>query len=132
MTDNKKKKREFSYQIGNHKGRILNFEEEERSPQWMEEPKKSVFMKWSWMDYTILIIFLFGTIFLLADLLSVMRDREFYPSYYHGYLLFGFVLNVTAMILLFIRLGVVLAKIRLHDSPLFEHHNQPTQADHSE
>lgn len=90
-------------------------------------------LKWTLMDYAILILFLSGMLFLFTDLLAVMRDREFYPSYHYRYLLSGFVFSLLGMIFMYVRLGIVLRLFRSNDvlsSP--KHHNEPPQADGTE
>jgi len=62
--------------------------------------------RWTVFDYLILAVFLIGTLFLLADLVGVMKDRDAYPYYHYGYLLSGFVYNALAGVFLFVRLGM--------------------------
>lgn len=62
--------------------------------------------RWTAFDYVILGVFLIGTLFLLADLIGVLRDRDAYPMHHYGYLLSGFIYNLLAGIFLFVRLGV--------------------------
>jgi len=62
--------------------------------------------RWTVFDYLIVAVFLIGTMFLLADVVGVMKDRDAYPYYHYGYLLSGFVYNVLAGIFLFVRLGM--------------------------
>lgn len=92
----------------------------------------SYFMKWTWLDYAILLLFLVGMIFLLTDVIAVMRDAELYPAYHFGYLLSGFVFSALAMLFLFIRFAMTLKLIHSSRSLTEKHHHKPTQTDHSE
>jgi hypothetical protein len=62
--------------------------------------------QWTVFDYIILSVFILGTLFLLADLTAVLKDRQAYPYYHYGYLLSGFIYNLLAGIFLFVRLGL--------------------------
>lgn len=69
---------------------------------------RAALQRWTVFDYIILSVFLIGSLFLLADLAGVLRDRDAYPFHHYGYLLSGFVYNTLAGIFLFIRLGLTL------------------------
>ncbi|MCI3920937.1 hypothetical protein MO973_11895 [Paenibacillus sp. TRM 82003] len=62
--------------------------------------------RWTAFDYVIFAVFLIGTLFLLADVIGVMRDRDAYPMHHYGYLLSGFIYNLLAGVFLFVRLGL--------------------------
>jgi Na+-driven multidrug efflux pump len=62
--------------------------------------------RWTIFDYLIVSVFVIGTLFLLTDLIAVMKDREAYPYYHYGYLVSGFVYNVLAGVFLYVRLGM--------------------------
>jgi hypothetical protein len=87
-------------------------------------------LKWTLLDYAVLLLFLSGILFLFADLLAVMRDKAFYPSYHYRYLLSGFVFSLLAMIFMYIRFGIVLSLFRSNHIVFSKHHDEPTQADH--
>jgi len=70
------------------------------------EAVRSALGRWTVFDYLILVVFLIGTLFLLADVIGVLRDRDAYPYYHYGYLLSGFVYNALAGVFLFVRLGL--------------------------
>lgn len=72
------------------------------------ETFRAALRRWTVFDYLILLVFLSGTLFLLADLIGVLRDRDAYPFYHYGYLMSGFVYNTLAGIFLFVRLGLAL------------------------
>jgi hypothetical protein len=88
-------------------------------------------MHWSFFDYTVVLLFLFGMVFLLADLSAVLRDREAYPLYHFGYLASGFVFCLLAMLFVFVRLGLTLSAVRASSAPEHEH-DQPADAHHPE
>lgn len=83
-------------------------------------------LKWTLMDYAVLLLFLSGSLFLFTDLLAVMRDREFFPSYHYRYLLSGFVFNLLGMIFMYMRLGIALRLFRSERLVSSEHHNEPS------
>jgi hypothetical protein len=66
------------------------------------------FSRWTLLDTLFLGVFVAGLLFLLADAVGVIRDREAYPYYHYGYLLSGFVYNLLGGLFLFLRLGATL------------------------
>ncbi|WP_309123315.1 hypothetical protein [Paenibacillus sp.] len=70
------------------------------------EAVRTALGRWTVFDYLILAVFLIGTLFLLADAVGVMKDRDAYPYYHYGYLLSGLVYNALAGVFLFVRLGM--------------------------
>ncbi|TLS53951.1 hypothetical protein FE782_00965 [Paenibacillus antri] len=70
------------------------------------EAVRTALGRWTVFDYLILAVFLIGTLFLLADVAGVMKDRDAYPYYHYGYLLSGLVYNALAGVFLFVRLGM--------------------------
>lgn len=91
-------------------------------------PVESALLNWTVLDSAVLVSFGVGMVFLLVDLIAVMRDKDLYPPYHFGYLLSGFVFVLLAMISMFIRLIYVL---RLAGSPIFasDQKHEPTEAD---
>jgi hypothetical protein len=64
---------------GNRTGRSLSrFEFAER-----------YMLRWTWFDYYMLMLFMFGFVFLLGDVVGVARQPEIYPSWHYGYVLIG-------------------------------------------
>jgi Na+-driven multidrug efflux pump len=87
---------------------------------------RSALQRWTVFDYVILTLFVISSLFLLADLVGVMRDREAYPYYHYGYLLSGFVYHLLSGLFLFVRLGVT---FRLGGaSAANDNHREPDQA----
>jgi len=72
------------------------------------EPFRAALARWTAFDYVVLGLFVLGTLFLLADAVGVLRERDAYPFYHYGYLLSGLVYNALAGIFLFVRLGLTL------------------------
>ncbi len=64
--------------------------------------------RWLLLDYMVLAVLAFGVLFLLVDLVAVIRDREAYPYYHLGYLLIGFLFCFIGGIFLSLRLWVTL------------------------
>ena len=90
--------------------------------------------RWTWFDAVILSVFLIGALFLLTDVIGVLRDRDAYPYYHYGYLLSGFTYYVLAGICVFIRLGLTIRCARGQDqessgaAAANHHHDEPDQA----
>lgn len=53
---------------------------------------------WTWADWIALGLAALGGLFLLADAVAVVRDRDAYPFYHLGYLLSGFVYVAVAVL----------------------------------
>lgn len=68
----------------------------------------SALLRWTVFDYGLLILVLAGLVFLLADLIGVMRDRDLYPYYHYGYLMSGFIFTLLGLLFMLSRLFVVL------------------------
>jgi len=98
----------------------------------------AVFLRWTVMDYAILLLFGIGTMLLFTDLVSVMRDLKAYPPHHFGYLLTGFIFMFMGMLFMVSRLVLVMAMIkplsimRLGGSPSINQHDQPGYADQAE
>lgn len=94
--------------------------------------------RWTVFDYVLLAVFLIGALFLLADLIGVIRDKEAYPYYHYGYLLSGFAYQLIAGIGLVIRLGLTLriagdARDASSIAPAVDqHHHEPDQTQEAE
>jgi len=91
------------------------------------------FLKWSFLDYAIIIVFLSGMLFLLAELISVLKDRESFPYYHYGYLISGFVFSMLGMLFLLARFTIVLRIAqRMEFVALKNHHREPNNTDTAE
>lgn len=69
---------------------------------------RSRLQRWTVLDIGIVAVFLISTLFLFADLIGVVRDRDAYPYYHYGYLLSGFVYHLLSGGMLFLRLAIAL------------------------
>jgi uncharacterized ion transporter superfamily protein YfcC len=96
-----------------------------------EEFKQSVdrLLRWTFFDYAVLFVFFTGFLFLLSDLLGVVRDQESYPYYHYGYLLTGVTFSTLGMLFMVVRFSVVLRLLRFHRPSFPHHHQDPEQAD---
>jgi MFS family permease len=45
--------------------------------------------RWTWFDYYMTFLFLFGFIFLVSDVIGVAQQPEVFPSWHFGYVLVG-------------------------------------------
>jgi hypothetical protein len=64
--------------------------------------------EWTWFDTLMSSLFVLGILFLLVDLVAVIRDREQYPMYRLGYLISAFGYTFFAAIFLWVRLFILL------------------------
>ncbi|MBP1989210.1 hypothetical protein [Paenibacillus eucommiae] len=95
--------------------------------------------RWTTLDYGVLGVSVIGVLFLMADLMAIMRDRTsgLVHSYHFAYLLCGIIFSVLGMLMLFARLllviGIAKAKGSSSQSPISpKQHNKPDDADHAE
>ncbi|SFL27770.1 hypothetical protein SAMN03159341_104402 [Paenibacillus sp. 1_12] len=70
-------------------------------------------LRWTFFDYALIGVFTIGSMFLLADLLAVIRDAQSYPLYHYGYLVCGFVFMIFGMLFMVLRLSLVLSLVRM-------------------
>lgn len=96
-----------------------------------EKAVQRALVRWTVFDYALLILVLAGLLFLLADLIGVLKDRELYPYYHYGYLLSGFVFSLVGLLFLLARLFMVL-RLANPDSSAPDKSHKPDQADHAE
>ena len=87
------------------------------------------FTRWTVFDYAVLALFAFGMLFLLVDVLGVIRDRHDYPYWHYGYLLCGFIFSLLSMLFMLIRLAIVLKMIRPNHLSAINDHHEPNDAD---
>lgn len=95
------------------------------------EIARNLLLKWSLLDYTVLCMFCIGTLFLLVDVVAMIRDRSSYPLYHLSYLVFGVVFSFLGMLFMLVRLVAVLNLSRPSGSSAPDNHYKPNQADHS-
>ncbi|PDO11528.1 MAG: hypothetical protein BLM47_02050 [Candidatus Reconcilbacillus cellulovorans] len=72
---------------------------------------------WTWADWIALGLAALGGLFLLADAVAVVRDRDAYPFYHLGYLLSGFVYVAVAVLFLTVRLAALFGLVRAGRQP---------------
>lgn len=91
----------------------------------------SQLLRWTFFDYSLLILVLIGLMFLLVDLIGVLRDRDLYPYYHYGYLISGFIFSLMGLLFMLTRLFVVL-RLAGQAFAAPHHHHEPNQADQAE
>ena len=90
-------------------------------------------LRWTFFDYMLIGVFVIGSLFLLTDVLAVMRDSSSYPLYHYGYLLCGFAFMVFGMLFMVLRLSLVLSLVRVESALLVPNQdNQPNEAEQPE
>jgi hypothetical protein len=84
------------------------------------------FLRWSLFDYGVLIVYLCGMLFLLAEVIAVIKDRQSFPYYHYGYLLCGFIFSLLGMLFMLVRFVIVLRMVRGMDPiSLINNHQEP-------
>jgi hypothetical protein len=97
--------------------------------QTLSELAGRYLLRWSLFDYAVLVIFLSGMLFLLTEVIAVLRDRSSFPYYHYGYLLCGFTFSLIGMLFVMVRLVIVLRMVRSTDpSSLVYDHQEPNEA----
>jgi hypothetical protein len=87
---------------------------------------------WTVLDYTVLVLFIVGMLFLLADVVGVLGDRRMYPPFHLFYLLIGFVFSLLGMLFMLARLMILLRPGQASAAPTGYQHSKPKQADKAE
>jgi hypothetical protein len=88
------------------------------------------FLKWSFFDYAVIVVFLSGMLFLLVEVIAVVKDKASFPFYHYGYLLCGFIFSLLGMLFLLVRFAIVLRMIRgMEGISFINNHQEPDQAD---
>jgi hypothetical protein len=91
------------------------------------------FLRWSVFDYGVLIVFICGMLFLLAEVIAVVKDRQSFPYYHYGYLLCGFIFSLLGMLFMLVRLAIVLRMVGGMDLiSLVNNHQEPNETDTAE
>jgi hypothetical protein len=96
------------------------------------ELARTYFMRWTALDYAIIGQFVIGLLFLLTDVIGVIRDRQSYPYYHFGYLLFGFIFSLLGMLFMLLRLILVLQVSRAPGVSTPDHHHKPNETNQAE
>lgn len=89
------------------------------------------FLRFTVADYAALFLFGFGAVFLITDLIGVMKDRDMFPMYHFGYLLCGILFCLMGMLFMFVRLVLVL-RLTGGASASAHHPHEPDQPEQAE
>lgn len=92
---------------------------------------KSWLLRWSIVDFAVLLLFGCGTIFLIVDAAAVARDKELFPPYHYAYLLCGLIFCVMGMLFAAARI-VLLLRLTSDRSAANRDANKPNEAQHAE
>lgn len=86
------------------------------------------FQRWTVLDYAMIALFAVGALFLLADIIGVVRERNLLAYHHYGYLLSGIVYCCLGMLFMLGRLVFLLRGIsRMAASPP-QKHKKPKKA----
>jgi hypothetical protein len=114
-------------------GSIIKQSKKLQNGQSLSKLAGRYFLRWSLFDYAVLVIFLSGMLFLLTEVIAVLRDRTSFPYYHYGYLLCGFTFSLIGMLFVMVRLVLVLRMVRDTDSSsLVNDHQKPKEANTAE
>lgn len=93
--------------------------------------ERQLLFRWTVFDYAIVVLALVGLIFLLADVIGVLKERDQYPYYHYGYLLSGFIFSLVGLLFMLARLAMVL-RLANPDPAAVDQSHEPDQAYHAE
>jgi hypothetical protein len=114
-------------------GSIIKQSKKLQNGQSLSKLAGRYFLRWSLFDYAVLVIFLSGMLFLLTEVIAVLRDRTSFPYYHYGYLLCGFTFSLIGMLFVILRLVVVLRMVRSAEPSSFVNdHQKPNEANTAE
>jgi hypothetical protein len=68
--------------------------------------------RWTWFDYYMTLLFLFGFVFLISDVVGVAQQPEVFPSWHFGYVLIGIAVLLHAFIYFLIRYVFLLRSVK--------------------
>jgi hypothetical protein len=112
---------------------IIRQRKQQQDKLTFSETAGRYFLRWSAFDYAVILVFLCGMLFLLVEVIAVIKDKESFPYHHYGYLLSGFTFSLLGMIFLLVRFVIVLRMVRgMHGSPLVNNHQEPYKADTAE
>ncbi|WP_438432069.1 hypothetical protein [Gorillibacterium sp. sgz500922] len=87
-------------------------------------------LRWTVADYLLLFPAAFAFLFLLVDVIAVLRDRSLFPDYHVGYLLCGFAMFLLSFLFLYARLLLTLGLER--NAAAADQEADPTDAEGAE
>lgn len=90
------------------------------------EEGRRLLLRWTLADYLLLFPAAFAFLFLLVDVIAVLRDRSLFPDYHIGYLLSGFVLFLLSFAFLYGRLMLAIGLSR--EAPAAHQEPNPAEA----
>jgi hypothetical protein len=107
---------------------LLQQRKSQQGDQTFSQLAGRYFLRWSFFDYGVLVMFLCGMLFLLTEVIAVVRDRESFPYHHYGYLLSGFVFSLLGMLFTLARFIIVLRMVRgLDGASLVNDHQEPNE-----
>lgn len=95
-------------------------------------PFPATLLKWTVLDYIVMILFIFGLLLLFVDLLAVLRDRASFQEWHLIYLAAGVIFSFMGMIMMFLRLFMFHNAVRSLSRLAPDHQNEPNDGDKSE
>jgi putative exporter of polyketide antibiotics len=112
---------------------IVKQRKTQQDKQPISEAVGRYFLKWSFLDYAIIVVFLCGMLFLLVEVVAVMKDRQSFPYHHYGYLLSGFIFSLLGMLFMLARFAIVLRMVQGIERVAFiNNHHEPNNADTTE
>ncbi|MDF2670647.1 MAG: hypothetical protein K0R67_2953 [Paenibacillus sp.] len=105
--------------------------QKEKAPM---ERSRSLLQRWMIWDWTVLILFGCGAVFLLVDIVAISKvvDQYQFPPYHYGYMLSGFIFCVLGMLFSTIRVISLLWLAGRSRTAGANNANEPYHTDHAE
>jgi len=75
-------------------------------------PFPSMLLRWTVLDYIIIVLFILGLLLLFVDLTAVLRDRASFSEWHLVYLVAGVIFSFMGMLMMVIRLFMLNNAIR--------------------
>ncbi|WP_148497754.1 hypothetical protein [Paenibacillus senegalensis] len=90
------------------------------------ERAEKYFQRWTALDAVMIALFAIGALFLMADVIGIVRERNLLAYHHYGYTISGVVYCLTGMLFMVGRLIFVLRRVRrLASFP--QQHQKPNQ-----
>ncbi|TCZ74295.1 hypothetical protein E0485_20160 [Paenibacillus albiflavus] len=95
-------------------------------------PFPSMLLRWTVLDYIIIVLFVLGLLLLFADLTAVLRDRASFSEWHLVYLVAGVIFSFMGMLMMVFRLFMLNNAIRSLGLLAPDHEREPDNRDHAE
>lgn len=108
------------------------FQHRKQAESERTQPFPAALLKWTAIDYVILMLVLVSLLILVVDAVAIFRDRADFPTYHYGYLLTGVVLAFMGMLIMFLRLFMLHHALGSFRLPAPDDQRKPHHGNHPE